>query len=363
VTTGERFLVTGALGCIGAWTVRELVREHVPVVAYDIGSDTRRLAQILEPGELAGVTFVAGDITDLSSLERALADHDITNVVHLAALQVPFCRADPPLGARVNVVGTVNVFEAVRRRVDGGMPMAPIVYTGSIGMFSASDVDAASNRLLEDAEPHPGNHYGVYKFANEGTARVYCADSGVPSVGLRPMTVFGAGRDQGMTSSPTVAIAAAVLGTPFRITFGGSTLFQYAEDVAKTLLLASRAAPDGARVFNLGGSPVSIAHWIEAIEAAVPGASRLLTFEPTPLPFPSDIQHDRLVALGDVPVTPYREAIAATARIYQQLETAGRLVGAAQGVPAASASGASAAPPGSSPAPAAPAAPAAPSSG
>ena len=50
-----------------------------------------------------------------------------------------------------------------------------------------------------------------------------------------------------MTSSPTVAIAAAVLGTPFRVAFGGSTLYQYAEDVAKTLLLASRAAPAGAR--------------------------------------------------------------------------------------------------------------------
>ena len=148
-SAGERFLVTGALGCIGAWTVRELVREGVPVVAYDIGSDPRRLALILEPDELARVTFVAGDITDLDGLDRALADHEITNVVHLAALQVPFCRADPPLGARVNVVGTVNVFEAVRRRVAAGHGMAPVVYTGSIGMYSPSDVDSATGQLRE----------------------------------------------------------------------------------------------------------------------------------------------------------------------------------------------------------------------
>ena len=210
--------------------------------------------------------------------------------------------------------------------------MAPVVYTGSIGMFSASDVDAASGQLREEAEPHPGNHYGVYKLANEGNARIYWADSGIPSVGLRPMTVYGAGRDQGMTSSPTVAIAAAVLGTPFRITFGGSTLFQYAQDVASTLILASRAAPAGARVFNLGGSPVSIEAWIEAIEDAVPGARRLLTFEPTPLPFPADIQHDSLAALGDVPVTPYRDAIAATARIFQDLASEGRLEGREHGI-------------------------------
>ena len=258
---GDRFLVTGALGCIGAWTVRQLVRQGVPVVAFDLGRDPRRVAQITEPDEMDRVEFVAGDITDLATMERALDEHDITNVIHLAALQVPFSRADPPRGAEVNVTGTVNVFEAVKRR---GAGMAPVVYTGSIGMFSPSDVDPVSGRLEEDADAHPGNHYGVYKLANEGSARIYWADSGVPSVGLRPM-VYGAGRDQGMTSSPTAAIAAAVLGVPFQISFGGRTLFQYAEDVATTLILASRSAPDGPRVFNLGGSNVSLNEWVEAI--------------------------------------------------------------------------------------------------
>ena len=332
--SGERFLVTGALGCIGAWTVRELVREGVPVVAFDVGRDTRRLALVMTPEELARVTFVVGDITDLGALERAFDDHDISNVVHLAALQVPYCRADPPLGARVNVTGTVNVFEAVRRR---GAGMAPVVYTGSIGMFSAADADPVTNRLREDAEPHPGNHYGVYKHANEGTARIYFADAGVPSIGLRPMTVYGAGRDQGMTSGPTVAIAAAVLGLPYRVAFGGATLFQYAEDVAKTLLLASRAAPAGARVYNLGGSAVAIEDWIGAIDAVVPGAAALISHEASPLPFPSDIEHEALRALGTVPVTPYREAIAATAAIYLRLRDEGRLNAAEQGIaPAAS---------------------------
>src|SRR5690349_12531162 len=129
----QRFLVTGALGCIGAWTVRELVRGGAAVTAFDLGTDHRRLELIMTPDELARVSFVVGDITDLDAVAGVLGDHGITNVIHLAALQVPLCRADPPLGARVNVVGTVNVFEAVRRRGDG---MAPIVYASSIGMFS-----------------------------------------------------------------------------------------------------------------------------------------------------------------------------------------------------------------------------------
>lgn len=329
---GERFLVTGALGCIGAWTVRELLREGAPVVALDLGRDPRRIALIVEPDELDRIEFVAADITDLPAVARAIDEHGITNVIHLAALQVPFCRADPPLGAQVNVTGTVNVFEAVKRRGGG---MAPVVYTGSIGMFSPSDVDPLTGRLEEDADAHPGNHYGVYKLANEGSARIYWADSGVPSVGLRPMTVYGAGRDQGMTSSPTAAIAAAVLGLPFEIGFGGRTLFQYAEDVAKTLVLASRSSGDGARVYNLGGNAVALDEWVDAIEAAVPEAGGLITVAPTELPFPADIAHDRLAELGDVPVTPYRDAIAATAAIYRRLAAEGRLDGAQHGVPAA----------------------------
>ncbi len=328
----ERFLVTGALGCIGAWTVRALVREGTPVVGFDLGRDSRRLALIMTPDELAQVRLVEGDITDLASIERAFEEHDITNVIHLAALQVPFCRADPPLGAQVNVTGTVNVFEAVRRQ---GRVATPVVYTGSIGMFSPGDANPATGRLEEDAIARPGNHYGVYKLANEGNARIYWADTGVASVGIRPMTVYGAGRDQGMTSSPTAAIAAAVLGVPFEISFGGSTLFQYAEDVARTLILASRSQARDARVFNLGGSRVALEDWVAAIDAAVPGAATLLSLAPTELPFPSDIAHDRVAELGAVPVTPYRDAIAATADIYRGLAAEGRLMAAEHGVVAA----------------------------
>jgi nucleoside-diphosphate-sugar epimerase len=327
----ERFLVTGALGCIGAWTVRALAREGTPVVAFDLGRDHRRLAQIMSDEELARVRFVVGDITDLLALERTLDETGITNVVHLAALQVPFCRADPPRGALVNVVGTVNLFEAVKRL---GITGAPLVYTSSIAVFSDADEDGTSHRLEETAEGHPKTHYGVYKQANEGTARIYALDDGIASIGLRPMTVYGVGRDQGMTSTPTSAIAAAVLGRPYRISFTGTTLYQYAEDVAATLLAASRSSLSGAQVFNLGGSSVAIPDWIAAIEDAVPSAAGSLTAADVTLPFPSDIAHDGLGAIGPVPMTSFRDGIAATVAILRELQSTGRLVGTEQGLPA-----------------------------
>ena len=325
----ERFLVTGALGCIGAWTVARLAREGRPVVAFDLGQDRRRLEALLSPAELASVTFVAGDITDLALIERTFDEHGITNVIHLAALQVPFCRADPPRGALVNVVGTVNLFEAVKRRSDR---MAPLVYTSSIGMYSGSDADPVTGRLDEAAEAHPASHYGVFKLANEGTARVYWHESGVASIAVRPLTVYGAGRDQGMTSGPTVAIAAAILGLPYAIGFGGRTTFQYADDAARTIIAASRSSLEGANAFNLDGETVGIAEWVEAIVAEVPEAAGLISHATTELAIPAEVEHTGIAALGPSVITPYRTGIRATIEIYRRLLADGRLVPAQQGI-------------------------------
>jgi UDP-glucuronate 4-epimerase len=319
---GERFLVTGALGCIGAWTVRTLAREGVPVVAFDLAGDRKRLRLIMSDDELERVTFVQGDITDVESIDRALEEHGTTNLIHLAALQVPFARANPPLGAMVNVVGTVNVFEAAKRRAER---IGRVVYTSSIGMFDAADADALDGLLHVDAAAHPRTHYGVYKLANEGNARVYWLDDGLSSIGLRPLTVFGPGRDQGMTSGPTKAILSAVVGRPYRIGFGGRTLLQYAEDVARSLIAASRSGLTGARVFNLGGSLVSMDDVVEAIEARLPEARGLVTFDPQTLPFPDAIDDTGIEALGEVPLTPFPDAVGRTIATFRDRFERGEL--------------------------------------
>src|SRR5918995_1423124 len=224
----ERFLVTGASGCIGAWTVAQLVAEGTHVVALDTSDDDHRLRLVLDERALAQVARVRADITDLAALERPLDEHAIPHVIPLAALQVPFCRADPPLGARVNVVGTVNVFEAVARRAER---IGPVVYASSVAAYDALD-DAHAAPAMEGV---PSTLYGVYKRANEGTATVYAQERDTPSVGLRPHTVYGPGRDQGLTSAPTSAMLAAAAGTPYKLPFGGAYQLQYAPDVAGAL--------------------------------------------------------------------------------------------------------------------------------
>jgi UDP-glucuronate 4-epimerase len=301
----DRFLVTGALGCIGAWTVRELVKRGMPVTALDRSADHRRLAALMSPDDLARVTFVAGDITSPSDIERVVVEQGITNLIHLAALQIPFCKADPVLGAMVNVAGTVSVFESAKRHRD---QVRSVVYMSSIGMYDAADAEKATNRLREDAIPHPRTHYGVYKLANEGTATIYWQDDGVPSIGLRPYIVYGPGRDQGLTAAPTLAMQAAAEGRSFHIGFGGRAVYQYTGDINRQIVEASLRVKEGAAVYNLDGSTVEMDQIVAAIKSVVPSAK--ITYDDVNLPFPADVDRDRLTDFlgGSVSVTDLGEA-------------------------------------------------------
>ncbi len=308
----ERFLVTGALGCIGAWTVAALVRQGVPVVALDLGDDRSRLELVMSSQELEAVTSLRGDVTDLPALERILEVHGITHLIHLAALLIPLIKADPPRGALVNVVGTTNVFEAARRHGVTG-----IAYASSAAAYGPADGPA-----IDDARS-PATLYGVFKLANEQTARAYWRDEGLRTVGLRPYVVYGPGRDTGLTAGPTLAMEAAARGEPFHIGFGGRCQLQYSADAARTFVAAARAAPEGAPVFNLGGPSSRMSEVVAAIEAAAPGAAGRITFDDTQLPFPEALDAGALAAtVGYEPSTPLAEGIAATIEVFRSTAVA-----------------------------------------
>jgi UDP-glucuronate 4-epimerase len=290
------YLVTGALGAIGAWSVRSLLDSGETVVTYDLGGSDHRLRLALSDSQLAELTRVDGDVTDLEQLEQVLDEHEVTAIIHLAALQVPFVREDPIAGARVNVTGTVNVLEAARRRADR---MRPVVYASSIAA------------IAEPGAAHPSTLYGVFKLANEGTAERYFADYGVSSVGLRPHTVYGPGRDQGLTSAPTAAMVAAAAGREYRIPFGGALQFQYVADAGEAFVRASEADAVGAAVHNLDGPVVTMQELITLIEHTAPDAAGLISAGDEPLPFPPSVDATSFIELVGGPVSrPIEEGVA-----------------------------------------------------
>jgi nucleoside-diphosphate-sugar epimerase len=296
--TEERFLVTGALGCIGSWIIRRLVDEGVHVVAVDAGGSDHRVRALLDPGEVERVTWIEADIAVAGEAATLFAAHEPTHVIHLAALQVPACAADPVRGAAVNVVGTVALLQAA---ASSGLA-STFVYASSIASGGRSD-----------AEPEPATHYGVFKRANEGNARVFWESHSLASIGLRPYVVYGPGRDQGLTSDPTKAMRAAALGEPFTIGYHGRAQLQYAPDVAAYFVAAARATVTGAHVLNTPGVHATVDEIVAAIDRAAPGSASRITTDGGVLPFPEDVDASAFGELiGDQVVTPLDDGVAAT---------------------------------------------------
>jgi nucleoside-diphosphate-sugar epimerase len=302
----ERFLVTGALGCIGSWVLKQLVGARVPVVAYDRpGASMHRARLVMTPEELGNVEFVSGDVLDKEDLQKAVLAHGVTHVVHLAALQVPFVKADPMQGALVNVVGTTAVFEVAR---DLGSQIAGLVYASSAAVWG-SPAAYPPGPLSDDATPKPTTLYGVFKLANEGTAAIYWMDHGVASIGLRPNVVWGPGRDQGFTSPPSKALLAAAVGRPYHMAWGGRSGLHYAPDVAAHLVRAVRACAEGAESFDLGGPFVHMKEFTELIEHAVPEARGTITYDRGDFPQVELSGHRFEARLGPADWTPMETAV------------------------------------------------------
>jgi nucleoside-diphosphate-sugar epimerase len=247
-----RVLLTGGYGCIGSWIARLLLERGDQAFIYDLKEDTHRMRQIMTEEQVRRVTFVPGDVTDLPSLKSAIDKHDISHVIHLAGLQVPVCRANPILGAKVNVLGTLAVFEAVRESQER---VQRLVYASSAAVFGPPE-SYPPGRLGDDVPLVPTTQYGYFKCCNEGNARIYFQDHGLSSIGLRPWTVYGVGRDFGMTSEPTKAIKCLALGRPYRISYGGWQDLQFVEDVARVFLRCLEVPYRGAKSYNLRGDVV-----------------------------------------------------------------------------------------------------------
>jgi len=308
----ETYLVTGGMGCIGAWALYFLARTGKQAVSFDLSADRHRIHWLMSAEEQAAIRFVQGDLRDADALQAVFAEHNISRVIHLAALQVPMCRANPVLGAQVNVTGTVNVFEAAR--ANGAEHVA---YASSIGVYGPP-ADFPPGLIANDAPQNPRTLYGVYKVCYEKTAQVYYADYGISSACLRPYTVYGVGRDQGMTSEPTQALVAAVKRRPYTIGFSGRMQFHFAADVARQFILAAEQPLAGAYAFNMGQPTATVAEFVAIAKDILPAAQ--IEVAPPPLPFPAGFDDSALRAhFPIIYETPLAEGIAQTIAHIQRL--------------------------------------------
>ena len=315
----QTYFITGAQGCIGSWIVKALTERGEKAVVFDRSSDSRRLSAIMHTDDLARVRFVIGDITDRAAVLSALSESGAERVIHLAGLQVPTCKAEPVAGALVNVVGMLNIFDAART-----IGIKRIVYASSAAVYGMNDSEVA---LDETVQCEPNTHYGVFKRANEGNARVYFLDHGIDSIGLRPLTVYGVNRDTGLTSDPTKAMKSAVLGRPFQIRFSGATDFQYVADTAAAFILCADNMPEGAHVFNLHGETVTVDRIANLINEQVAQTNGdLISFGGPEIPIAAAIDDTAIrKVIRDLPSTLLEVGVRETIQRFAALRDEGRL--------------------------------------
>ena len=302
-------VVTGAGGCIGGWVLSLLVRAGVPACALDLTEDKRRPGLLVSEGDLEKIAWRTCDIADSAAVVQILESVRPCAVIHLAALQVPFCKADPVAGAKVNVVGTVNVFEAARR-----LGIRRLAYASSVAAYGAMDEGHGAMRTL----------YGAYKHCDEQIAKVYSEDWDVHSVGIRPGVVYGVGRDQGLTSRTTGAILAAAAGKPYEVPFSGGVSWLYAGEAASAFIRAVARERPGAPVFDMNGIYAPVEEGLAILRKLAPSVA--ITSSGQPLAFPMHLPDTPLRAyLGDYGGMPLAEGIRETYEAFRSLIQRGML--------------------------------------
>lgn len=238
-------LVTGGSGFVGSWVLRHLVDQGHRSVVFDLHRNTARWNTILGERQ-SRVTFVEGDIADSAAIGAAMDKHAVEAVIHLGAMLTPECQENPLAGCRINVMGTVSLFEQVRLRRE---QIPRISWASSLAVFGPIPESKLRTEVID--ETHAPSFYGAFKRSAELIARQYWKHYRVSSLGVRPHVIYGPERTDGLTAGPSIAARAIANGEAASINYTGMCGYDYVEDVARAMIRAAFEGPVGAHVVDL----------------------------------------------------------------------------------------------------------------
>ena len=250
----KNILIFGGCGFLGSWITKALLKKNLKITIFDLRIKTDLLKNLIG-NDLNKINFIEGDISDYEQVLKAT--EDMNYILNLAGLMTPDCSSNPSLGAEVNVKGSINVFEAIKKN-----NIKFLIYTSSGGVYGNED----------KYNPFPETHYGAFKLAVEGMARAYFNESLISSVGLRPFVIYGPGREIGGTAGVTLACKAAKQNFEYTVGFSGKVGFVYVEDVTNLVERLIDKAPLGAITMNVNGITTSVKNFIYIIKKNIPEA-------------------------------------------------------------------------------------------
>ena len=338
----SKIFITGGTGCIGASAIHKLLTDYdsevESIIIVSRTGDPKLLKiwlgdevdALVQSGKLK---FVSVDIGDSSALESALKEHQPNRIMHLGALQSPDCDSTPAKGVEINVLGTLNLFEAVEKletKVDRFVFASSAAVYGKRSMY-------AGDTIPESETLAPPNYYGVWKVAGEHLAALFHERSGIPTVSLRLNTTFGPGRDRGKTSAPTVALKSIVQGShdgtavPFRMPYQGRENYHYVEDVGAHFAGVCMMPFDGCDSFNIKGKTIPVAEFLEtagtvAQELGLDKVDLGIEDNAAPNLFICDLDDQKIdAAFPGLPKTPIDEGIRKSLKTFGEHATNGVL--------------------------------------
>ena len=261
-------LVTGAQGFLGSWLAERLVDEGATVVT--LLRDVEPEARFNTSGLADHCVQVRGDLTDYDTLTRALNEHDVRAVFHLAAQTIVGIANRSPFSTfETNIRGTYTLLEACRGMgVVGRSPIERVI-------VASSDKAYGSHKELpyrEDFPLQPLYPYDVSKAATDMLTRSYAATYDMPTAVTRLANIYGGGDPNPSRIVPDT-IAALQDGKRPVIRSDGSPErdYLYVEDAVGAYLTIAESLDDRAnwgRAWNAGhGRPVSVRELVSRLIA------------------------------------------------------------------------------------------------
>jgi len=277
-------LITGGSGLVGAYAVGMLLDRGERPVVFDVAVNERLLGAV--GVDTNKVTFIRGDMMDLPALISALRDNDCDRVIHLAAFLGEEVQRRPYSGVRLNLMGTVNVFEAARLEKVARVifPSSGTVYLGSLG--------EGLEKIDEKIPMNPPSVYAATKASCEFMGRAYAKRYGFEFICLRYTGGLYGPSPAALKATREIAIQqmirAAVKGEAAKISWPyGPAEILYGRDAAKGTVLAVLKDSFKETLFHIGnGKMLSGDDIVNAVRKAYPGSDIALVKSDNPMPYP-----------------------------------------------------------------------------
>jgi nucleoside-diphosphate-sugar epimerase len=258
----RKILVTGACGWLGSAIVETLLKRGDSVIAADLMISPAIAALAVNDKRL---TAVAADLGEWHQVVRLFETHRPDAVLHAAAIVGVIQCADIPIKAqRVNVEGSINLFEAMR--LNGVRRVVHVSTEETYGDFLAPMID-------EDHPQKPLSIYGLTKLGAEHYGRVYSRDHGLECINVRTCWVYGPHLPR--LRMPRTFVEAALRGEPFHQPDGGDLAVDqvYIDDAVQGALLALDKPTHSYEAYNIAtGVAPTLRDTADAVNRAIPGA-------------------------------------------------------------------------------------------